>query len=182
MHLLKYQNTLQMKGRGRLVRIDYRKMLDAPCMGLEHRGGVCPCGIDHAIEDETVSNTILTSLKTSIISQMTGFGTPTALRILQIATGTSSAATTAGMPTLGAECYRLTPSETIPTGAGLSLTAFWFLGATVANVPSDLQEWGIFGGGATSSPNSGTMLARFLQQKTKNGTTTLSGQYDFTVG
>jgi hypothetical protein len=67
--------------------------------------------------------------------------------------------------------------KTSPT----ALSVFWFFGTAVANSVSDLQEWGVFAGGATGTPGSGKLVARFLQQFNKTVSKTVSGQYDLSL-
>lgn len=176
MHLLKYADALAIRGEGRIFRANYAKIPDAPCRGLEHRGGTCPAGIDHRIEDYEKKNTILASLKGSVIDQLAGEASPLDLTITQIATGTSSAATTSGMTQAAAEYYRDAPTSVLAASA-TQVIAFWFFGDSVANAGSLLQEWVILAGGATNTPGSGTAIARFLQSFDKNALTTASGQW-----
>lgn len=151
-----------------------------PCYEMEHRHGVCPLGLDHSVEDSEGHNTIVTSLKQSIIDQATGQDSSLDLTITYIATGTSSVATTSDMTQLDAEYYRDVPTYLSKVSATQG-QAFWYFGPGVANAGSDLQEWGIMAGGATSSSGSGTMIARFLQTFTKNSGTAVNGQYTLNV-
>ena len=93
MHLMKHADTLALRGEGRLYRVDYTKIPDAPCRGLEHRHGICPLSIDHRVEEFVRHNTILSSLKGSITNQLAG-DSALDLAITMIACGTSAIATT----------------------------------------------------------------------------------------
>lgn len=177
-------------GEFRLVSIDFGRELTrthngrpaAPpdCLGLEHRHGVCPLGLAHGYHEQVGRNTIVAAPKTSIIDQLTNTGTPMSLRVTAVAAGTSADATTAGLTQLVQEQYRAAPTEVIKASASKA-TVFWFYGTTVANAASTLQEWGILGGGATTTANTGTLIGRFLSPFAKDATKTLSGQYDLTV-
>jgi hypothetical protein len=209
MHLLKH-GAVQVGGVGRIVGInfwpeirgavDHLRRLErrqvapvteaeahrllasaCPCWNMEHRMGVCPMGLSHRIEDHgEKKNTVTTALKKSVIDQMVGNASPTALLVARIATGTSSAATNVASTTLGAEVYRDTPTYLDDT-TSTQMQVFWYFGPDKANTGSLLHEWGIFGGTATGTANSGTMLARFVQQFDKNLGTAVNGQYTFNV-
>jgi hypothetical protein len=153
----------------------------APCIDLEHRGGVCPMGHTHGMQVYEGHNTIVTVLRQSIINQLVG-NSATNLLITQIAAGTSSTATLITMTQLAAEYYRTAPSSAQPgSPVTTQALAYWFFGTAVANAGSDLQEWGIMAGGATSGAGTGSALARFLQAFTKNNLTTASGQYTLNI-
>ena len=179
-----------LSGEFRLVSIDFGRELTrshngrqaAPpdCLGLEHRHGACPLGLTHGYHEQVGRNTIVLAPKTSIIDQLTNTGTPMSLRATAVATGTSASATTPDRTQLFAETYRAAPTEVIKASTSKA-TVFWFYGTTVANAGLTLQEWGIFGGGATTTAGSGTLIGRFLSPFAKDATKTLSGQYDLTV-
>lgn len=205
MYLLKNQDALGLRGEYRIVRVNFwpeiksavahidkmkrrqigqvdpeetRRILASvcPCWEMEHRMGVCPLGLSHATQDREGHNTITTALKKSVIDQLVGNGSPTSLLISRIATGTSSAATDVSQTTLFAETYRDIPTYLAPASS-TQAQAFWYFPTTVANAGSMLQEWGIFGGGATSTANSGVLLARFLNPFDKNSGSAASGSY-----
>lgn len=193
-----YRDDLRLQGEYELIRVDYAKELGlaarhplaerasilaelAPCIGVEHRHGVCPCGLRHDMKRMAGKNTIVDALRQSIVNQFSNVSA-TSLIVTEIATGTSNAATTSGMTQLTVEFYRAAPSSVV---AGSPVTtqviAYWFFGTSVANAGSNLQEWGIMAGGATATPGSGTMIARFLQAFAKNSLTTASGQYTLNI-
>lgn len=207
MHLLKHHDHVALGGVGRIVGVSFwseikgavrhleraertrvapiteaeaRQILASacPCWGMEHRMGVCPLGLTHRLDEHEAKNTVTTALKKSVIDQMAGVASPTNLLITRIAAGTSSAATDAGATTLGAEAYRDAPTS-LRAATSTQVQTFWYYGPGVANTGSLLHEWGIFGGGATATANSGTMLARFLSTFDKNIGTAASGQYTF---
>lgn len=151
------------------------------CIEKEHRNGVCPDGHKHeAIEERHDPNTVMNVLRTSVIDQLTGTGTPDDLLITMIGCGTSADANDVTDTLLTTEYYRAAPTDLIKTGP-TTLSVFWFFGTGVANSVSDLQEWGIFADGATSTANTGKLVARFLQQFNKTATKTVSGQYDLSL-
>ncbi len=180
---------LALAGEYRIVRVDFRREIERsingrpaaapPCMHLPHRDGICPHGLRHDVTVSEGQNTILTSLKESVIDQMEGTATPTNLLITRISYGTSADPTTAGMVDLVAEYGRATP-ELVKVSA-LALRAFWFLGPTDGNAPSTLQEWGIVAGGGTDTLGSGVTIARFLDDFAKDSLTTCNGQYDYSI-
>lgn len=184
MHHLKNADALGIQGNYRITRIDFaaelRRGEAPPCIDMEHRHGLCPLGLSHAVEDYEGHNTIVTSLKESLINQATGAAAGLNLLVTRIATGTDASATLAAQTQLGAEFFRDVPTS-LQKVTALQLQAFWYFGTTQANAASDLQEWGILAGGATGVAGSGTMLARFLQRFAKNSGTTASGQYTLTV-
>lgn len=150
------------------------------CIALEHRGGICPHGHQHgSAEDIYGKNTVLNTLRKSLIYQMTGTASPTNLLITKVACGTSATATDPLAQTQAySETYRDSPTDLIMT-SDTTLSVFWYFNTTQANSVSALQEWVILGGGATNVAGSGVGLARFLQTFSKNSGTTVSGQYDF---
>lgn len=207
MHQLQYHDNLAFRGEYRIIGVNFWPEIKAavehlrklelrqvepvteaearrilaeacPCWDLEHRRGICPMGHSHKNEDHEGRNTVLTSLKKSVIDQMVGNASPTNLLITRVAAGTNATATNLASTTLGAETYRDVPTYLAATSS-TQLQCFWYYGPGVANSGSNLQEWGIFGGGATGTANSGVMLARFLQQFTKNVGTAANGQYTF---
>ena len=205
MHLMKHADSLGVRGDFRIVGVNFwadikgavahlerralrqvapvdpeeaRRILLSvcPCYEMEHRMGVCPLGIKHRLSDSEGHNTINIALKKSIIYQMTGKPSPTNLLVTYVAAGTSSDPTDPTETTLAVETYRDTPTY-LDALSDTQLTCFWYFGPTVANAGSMLHEWGIFGGGATSTPDSGIRLARFLDPFDKNMGTAASGNY-----
>jgi hypothetical protein len=179
-----------LSGEFRLVSIDFGRELTrthnarpaAPpdCLELEHRHGVCPLGLSHHFHEQLGRNTIVLAPKESIIDQVTNTGTPMSLRVTAVAAGTSPDATNTGLTALVLEAYRAAPTEVIKVSTSKA-TVFWFYGTSVANAVNPLQEWGIMGGGATTTVPSGKLIGRFLSTFAKDATKTLSGQYDLTV-
>ena len=207
MHLMKHHDTVGLGGVGRLVKVDFwpeirsaadylrraerkrpmpldeaevrRVLLSVcPCWNMEHRLGVCPLGLTHRTEDREAKNTVTTALKKSVIDQMVGNVSPTSLLITYIAAGTSSAATSPASTTLDVEAYRDAPTY-LADATDTQAQVFWYFGPDKANTGSLLHEWGIFGGGATVTANSGIMLARFIDTFDKNIGTAANGQYTF---
>jgi hypothetical protein len=176
----KFRDALAFRGDYKLAVVDYRRE-GLACRDLEHRGGVCPLAIDHRVEHIDGHNTIVTSLKQSVVDQGSGQASPLNLLVTQIAVGTSSAATTAGLTQLVTEYARVALSGSPVKTSSQAFSVFWFLGTAQGNAPSSLQEWGIMAGGATGVAGSGTMIARFLQTFAKSGTNTVSGEWDFSI-
>lgn len=179
------RDSLAFKTRWEINGVDYHRIKsidEASCMLLEHRNGICPHGHYHRdVEQKTGKNTIVTTLKQSIIRQATGSGgTPPNLLITKIACGTSTAVTIPGMTQLTTEYYRGSPTDLLPIN-DLELSVFFFLNTTQGNAAQDLQEWGILCDGATDTPATGKLWGRFMQPFAKNASKTASGQYDFEV-
>jgi hypothetical protein len=150
-----------------------------PCWEMEHRMGLCPLGLDHRTEDHEGKNQVVNSLRKSLIDQMVGNANPTNLLITRIATGTNAGQTSLVAPyQLGAETYRDAPTFLDDMSAS-QLQTNWYFGPAVGNPGTNLQEWGIFAGGADGTANSGIMLARFLQLFDKVFGKAASGQYIF---
>lgn len=168
----------------RIAVIDYSEEIKdgqtPPCFDLEHRNGECPFRINHrGLKLFEGTNTVTNTVRQSIIKQMCGLAAKN-LAITQIAFGTSSDPTPPTLVQPVTEFGRVAPSATTPN-SDTTLSAYWFLGSSVGNAPSDLQEWCVMADGATSAVGSGSAIARFLYQFTKNTSTTASGQWDLTI-
>ena len=137
------------------------------CYLKEHRHGICPDGHHHPTKETRGHNTIVRSLRESICLQMTGLGTPISLAITMLGFGTSADPTAQTQTQLVVETYRKAPSDRLNPSVN-SVQIYGNLTASEGNAGSNLQEYGIFAGGATSTPSSGTMIARFLQDFDKN--------------
>jgi hypothetical protein len=147
----------------------------APCMEMEHRHGVCPLGVNHAIESVEGRNTIMNCFKASIINQFAALAFDS-LAVTYIATGTNSTATDPTLSQLNVEIHRAVPSSVIQGSPIYSQgLGYWFFGTGVAN--ATLQEWGICAASAGAGAGSGKVIARFLQLFAKTSLNTASGQY-----
>lgn len=147
----------------------------APCMEMEHRHGVCPLGVDHAMESAEGRNTIMNCFKASLINQFANVAADS-LVVTEIACGTNNTATDVTQTQLNVEYYRAAPSSVIPGSPTYSQAlGYWFFGTGVAN--ATLQEWGICAAGAGAGAGSGKVIARFLQLFAKTSLNTASGQY-----
>ncbi|MNT83902.1 hypothetical protein D3C72_2238420 [compost metagenome] len=109
---------------------------------------------------------------------MVGNSSPLDLLITYIAAGTSADPTDPTETQLFVETYRDIPTfldDITDTQAQCN----WYFGPNVGNAGANLQEWGIMAGGATSTPGSGVMIARFLQLFDKVFGKAASGMYTF---
>ena len=144
-----------------------------PCIDLEHRGGVCPLGLAHDVEEARTVNTVVDAFYSTVIDHLQGTDT-TSLAATYVAAGTDGSTTTAGMTGLGAESYRdvWTGQEEQST---TSLVNYFFFSTAVANYY--LHEFGAFAGTASATPDSGLLVGRWLFDFDKDATKTLNGQY-----
>ncbi len=100
-------------------------------------------------------------------------------KITYVALGTDSTAPAIGNTQLGAEVFRKSVTS-YTNGANGEILINMYL------APSDLvgtaiQEVGFFGGNATKTANSGTLLARGLYAHTHVNTESIQFQIDFTI-
>lgn len=181
---MRHEDKQGIRGEYLIAVVDFGRELrrgEVPsCFHLEHRMGVCPHGHQHRVEHHAGRNTIVRSLREGVVDRLTGELSPLDLLITRVAAGTSSALTAATDTQLGVETYRKAPSDRLKLSPEQA-QVYWFFSATEANAGVDLQEHGIFAGGATDTPGSGTMLARFLQTFAKDATKTASGGYTATL-
>lgn len=160
---------------------DARRVLAqvAPCIHLEHRGGICPLGRRHDVRHVHLSNTVMDGFYGAILDQFCGVASPADLGADYVAAGTASTATTNGLTQLGSEYYRAvyTDRQRPLTTQGV---IYFFFGQTVAN--TYLHEFAVFAGAATGAANSGLMVCRWLFDFNKDSSTTLNGQYTLQRG
>lgn len=164
---------------GHLPKADLLTLI--PCLDMEHRGGVCPLGFSHPVRDVYGKNTVVAVPKKSIVGQMVGAASPTSLAVTRICTGTSADPTAQSLEQLVVETYRTSPTDVFATGGDLQAQVFWYFGSSQANAGVDLQEHGVLIGGATDTPGTGKLFARFLQQFSKTIAVNASGSYLLTV-
>lgn len=181
---MRHEDKMGIRGEYVIAVVDFGQELrrgEVPsCFGLEHRLGVCPHAHRHQVEHHEGRNTIVRSLREAITDRLVGEPTPLDLLITRVATGTSSAPTLATDTQLGVEFYRKAPSDRLKLSPEQT-QIYWFFSALEANAGVDLQEHGVFAGGATDTPGSGVLIGRFLQQFAKNATRTASGGYTATL-
>lgn len=181
--MMLHSGQVSLRGEYRIAVVDFKRELrrgETPsCFHLEHRGGQCPHRHDHRVEYHEGRNTIVRSLRQAIVDRMVGNPSPLDLLVTRVATGTSSGPTAQTATQLTTESFRKAPSDILALSQE-QVQVYWFFSATEANAGVDLQEHAILAGGATNTPGSGVMLARFLQVFAKDSTRTASGSYTAT--
>jgi hypothetical protein len=123
--------------------------------------------------------TITTSGHNLLRDGTTGSQNP---KITYVALGTSNTAPSASDTKLGAESYRKAVTSTT-NGANPGEVLINMYLAPGDDLSDAIQEIGFFGGNATNTPNSGTLLARGLYSHTRPATALESIQFqlDLTV-
>ena len=102
-------------------------------------------------------------------------------KITYVALGTSSTAPAAGDHTLGAEVFRKAVSSYTNGASNGEILINMYL-APGDTVGTNIQEVGFFGGAATSSANTGVLLAHGLYaHNPKTAVESIQFQLDFTV-
>jgi hypothetical protein len=100
-------------------------------------------------------------------------------KITYVALGTSSATPAAGDTQLGAEVFRKAVTSYTNGSTGVIVISI-YLSPTDA-VGISIQEVGFFGGNATKTANSGTLLAHGLYAHTHIGTESIQFPLTFTI-
>jgi hypothetical protein len=99
-------------------------------------------------------------------------------RITYVALGTSSTAPTIGDTQLGGEVFRKAVTSYTNGTTGEVLISMYLAPSDLVGIT--IQEVGFFGGNATKTANSGTLLARGLFAHTHVNTESIQFQLDYT--
>ncbi len=100
-------------------------------------------------------------------------------RITYVALGTDSTAPVVGNTQLGSESFRKSVTSYTNGTDGEVLINMYLSPSDL--VGTSIQEVGFFGGNATKTANSGTLLARGLYSHTKTNVESIQFQIDFTI-
>jgi len=120
-------------------------------------------------------NLVTTAGLTSLAARIQGSDDPATKGVVTYcAEGTGTDAAAAGDTELQTEHFRKLVS--VRSSAGATATFRTFFNTTEANVT--IKEIGLFGDDATATPDSGTLFARLIVDKTKTDAETLTLEWD----
>lgn len=127
---------------------------------------------------DVVENMVVTAGKDMIAAALIGQSNKS---ITYLAAGTNSTAPALGNTQLGSELGR----KLISTREISSLannTAVYTTFFNTSEINGSLQEFGLFGGDATATANSGTLFARTLSARVKTTSDTLTAVWSIVIG